>query len=275
MITFKELNETKDELKDAKALKNRLKTIESAYDKQTRFNRKLMQQLNILIGKYFTEPKKAYAHEYKDSNGKTTATLQISKAGIGRTLSWNTNITPFTALINTNEQQYTYSNKGLIGEVIIDKNIYGKVHSHLSSNGQYILESLKEVYENNKVVPPDCNKLNIAIRLSDVEKNILNVKKETYINIIDRGRVPTISISKEKDTDEYTYTNGQVFCLNDIDLNNERDFIYALYTQYHSKELNDALDKYLAETKERMDVWNNFNEELKEKLAKFLVLMTI
>jgi len=275
MITFEELKETKDKLKDAKALKNRLKNIESAYDKQTKFNRNLMQGLNKLISKYFTEKKKAYAHEYKDKAGKTTATLQISKAGIGKTSSWNTNITPFTELIDINAKEYSHSNNGLIGEVIINKDIYDKVHSHLSTNGQYILESLKEVYENNKIVPPDCNKLKLIINSSETEKDMLNVKGKTFIQIFDMGRCPTVSISTDEKHCDCRYNSEHVFRLNDIKLNDERNFVYSLYTEYHAKELNEALDKYLEETKERMDTWNKFNEELKEKLAKFLVLMEI
>ena len=274
MITFEDIEQTKSALNDAVVLQDRLLKTKSAYDTQTNMNRKLMQELNKLIGKYFTEPKKAYVHEYKDTVGKTGSTLQISKCGIGKTPSYNTNITIFGELID-NYDGYSYSSKGMIGEVIRHKNIYDKVYSHLSANGQYILKSLKETYEHNEITNPDKNELVIEIPSNKSERNVLNMSK-TFIRITDRGHTPKIIISRKKEEESsYQRTNSVVFCLNDIKMNDERDFTYFLYTQYHVKEINDALDKYLEQTKERMDVWQGFNDELKQKLAKFLVLMEL
>ena len=272
MITFKDVIETKNNLKDANALKNRLEQTNSSYSEQTHMNNKLMQNLNVLIGKYFTEPRKAYAHEYIDAMGKTTATLQISKAGIGKTPQWGSNINPFGSLLE-NDTSY-YHSKGFIGEIIANKEIYDKVYSHLSKNGQYILQAVNETYEKHKIENPEEFNIYTKISLNNYEQALFKTDI-VYIHICDDGNTPTVKIRKDKESKSSWDDHGVIYELNDIHIDKEEDYLFMLFTNYHAKELNDALDNYIEQTKERTAIWNNFNDELKQKLAKFLILMEI
>ena len=268
MITFKDIVETNKQLSKTKKLINTIKKTESAYRCEATFNSRLMQDMNKLIGKYFTEKTKAYVHNYYDKSSKSepSATLQISKAGIGKTNRWSTNITPFQHIISDASDDSYYDNKGMINTVINNKVVFDKCLSHMSENGKYILNSLKEAYEHNKINDPDTSEIITEIKALP-EEAIIFKKIDLFIKISDNSNV-TLNISRIKKDDSYS-SNGNIFQLNSLNMKDERDFMYNLFVDNHAKELEKAINDYKEITTERLNTWKNFNEELNEKLKSF------
>ena len=273
MITFKDIIETNKQLGKTQELINSIQKTESAYRYETGLNSKLMEQLNKLVGKYFTEKTKAYVHDYYDEKNKIkSATLQISKAGIGKTGQYNTNITPFRELITSDGREGYYNSDGLIDTVIADKEVFYKCISHMSTNGKYILNTLKEVYEHHKINDPDSSKVVTKFKALPDEIEIFG-QENLFIHINDNNNV-RLEISKKKENDRYS-NNETIFELNSLDIEDEKDFMYNLFVNNHVEEITKAIKDYKEITTERLNTWKNFNEELNEKLAKFLILMNM
>ena len=271
MITFEDIINTNKQLGKTQKLIDIIKKTASAYSYEDNLNRSIMRNLNKLIGKYFTEKTKAYVHKYYDKQGIEKGTLQISKAGIGKTNAWNTNITPFYNIIRDENEEDYYYRGGIIDTVINDNIVFKKCLSHLSDNGKYILNSLKDAYKNNKIKDPDNSTITTKIILSSEEAHIFK-KKELLIYMSDDSDV-NLHITNEKS--QNNYEDNCIFTLNILDLEDEKDFIYNLFVNSHAEEIEKAINDYTKKTNENLVTWKKFNEELTEKLAKYLVLMKL
>jgi len=271
MITFNDIIGTKKELNDTIKLVERVKNLDSSYNYEKKLNEDLMKNANTLIGKYFREKVKAKFHTYIDvNNGTTSETLEISKSGIGRTPKYCSNICLFERMVGETHSS-SYYDSGLINDVITEKEIFEKAKSHLSENAVYVLDSIKEVYEKHKIKPPASTNKQVRLGLNPEESNILS-KQILHIDLSDSHNGIRMAFSKNKDTG---YRQSQIFELTSLELSSEPDFIWLLLVNNHREEITNIINNYIEETKENLDTWKAFNEELKEKLAKFLVLMQI
>jgi len=82
-----------------------------------------------------------------------------------------------------------------------------------------------------------------------------------------------LHITNEKS--QNNYEDNCIFTLNILDLEDEKDFIYNLFVNSHAEEIEKAINDYTKKTNENLVTWKKFNEELTEKLAKYLVLMKL
>ena len=270
MITFKDVIETNKQLNKTQALVDRITKADSAYSHESELNRTLMVKLNKLIGKYFTEKKKAHAHTYVDASGIKEATLQISKVGIGKTHIYYSQINTFDNIV-ANPNGKGYRQNGFIDTVVDDDKIFDECISHMSENGKYIFNSVKETYSKYKITDPDDSKVTTPIKATPEEAVMLGQSK-LFIHITD-DRNLSLSISTNSNIEQYH--NRDIFTLNSLKLDNPEDFIYNMFINNHATEIETALNNYQKLTDEKLKTWKDFNEALKEKLSKFLVLMEI
>jgi hypothetical protein len=261
MITFDDLVKTKSELNGAREIQKEINNLKSAFQYEQDINRHQMEQLNKLLGKYFREEKKAIIHTYQNINGWSgrNSTLQLSKSGIGKTSGWREQIEVFSNLLA--DKSY-YETKGLIGDVITKDELHNKTLSHLSEHGKTILNAVKEVYENTKITVPKETIIKNELNISKAEQSIFNNKK-LYFTINDEYDNIRIIISGN---------NGEIFIINSIDNTEEHDFIKYLLIQNHIKEIKDIINEYNEKTKVDKEKWNQFNIQLNEKIAKYILV---
>lgn len=274
MISFDNLVETKKELDNTNQLFDRIQQTKSIYATIQAKNHSLMNTTNRLLGKYFREPKKAIIHHYGE---KTTSqyygggySLQLSKRGIGKTSGYRNQIEVYGGLIHRSAY---HDSKGLIGDVIEQKEIYEKTLEHLSDEGKEILTAIKEIYDQAKIKDTEQVNLTQEIKLTTSEKNILGTNT-LHLCISDRGEHIDIAFNKAKDGSS-SYRNGDVFDVNSLSIDDAKDFIFCLFVENHYQEINIAIDKYIMARQDDLNTWNKFEEMFNEQLAKYVLLEKI
>ena len=283
MITFKDMVETKKEVKDAWKFREKIITTEASFDFMQTINVKTAAQINHLFGRFFNQPKKAVAHTWERKNNYNNMPrkieLQLSKAGIGATDEGD-RIRVYDCLIE--EKENYLGAKGLVQDVIKDNDVYDKLFKTLSPKGQDVLKALKESVEVTNIENPKATEFTYPLNISDEEKEIFGLKKDvldlsnnkTYILLEDVGKEIHVEVKSEKKKEEnqYTYDRGVVFKVNSLDIKNEKDFPYLLFMHYHLPEFQAAFDKYIEVTKEHKERWAKFKELMNSKIAKYVIL---
>jgi hypothetical protein len=275
MITFEDIKQTKDNMEKAIELIDNIKTYPSTFKYINDINTNSMNKINQLIGKYYNQPKKCVVHTWKNNNNSGYTNkyeLQISKAGIGRTPSGYSQIQKFEKIFS--DETGWRENKGLIGDVIKDKDIYEKTLNNLSDKGKEILKIVKEAYEKSEIELYDKNRNVKKIEISNDEREIFNLKiNKLYIEIEDGYNQVNVHILKNiNENNGYGYGDKSLFLINNLNETDSTDYLYILFMQYHYDEILNTLNKYIEDTKETKEKWTKFNELLNEKLAKYLIL---
>jgi hypothetical protein len=276
MITFKDIELTKAELGDTIKFIDNINKIECAASMIYDINYDAAKKASLLIGKFYNQPKKAIAHTWKRQSkygGMNNTELQISKSGIGATSGYRTQIEIYDKVLQ--DDGYNGS-KGLIGDVIDDKEIYEKTLSNLPEKGKSVMNSIKEAREESNIQMPKFNTIKLPVNLSKEEMDIFHIKENNaQISINDSDREVYICFEYPIPSDGYNRTEKQVFKLNQLDIDNETEFQYILFVHYHLPEFKLALEQYIAATKDHKERWAKFKELMNDKLAKYLMLIKI
>jgi len=282
MITFKDIMDTKIEMKDAWDYREKIKTTEASYNYMQTINNKTAEQMNTLLGRFFNQPKKLVAHTWLrqtkyGGNTPRKIELQMSKSGIGATGVGN-RIDVYKSLIDTDSY---YESKGLVGDIIDDKIVYDKTYNALSPKGQDVLKSLKEAKEASNILHPKSTTIKYQLKLSEDEQDTFQLinklvgddKKDVYIELRDDNREVVVELKTDnaKNSNQYS-RDGTIFKINNLEMNNEQDFQYFLFIHYHLKEFEEAFSQYIETTKEHKARWTTFKEVMNEKIAKYVVL---
>jgi len=281
MITFNDIMDTKIAMKDAWDFREKIKDTEASFDYMQTINCKTAEQVNSLIGRFFNQPKKIAAYTWKRKNKYNTTPnnidLQISKSGMGATHRGN-RIDAYTKLLD--DDSY-YESKGMVGDVIDDKEVYDKTFACLSEKGQDVLSALKEAREASNIKHPKSTTIKYPLKLSEDERECFNLKdksivdftEDAFIELKDDYKEMVVEVKSEvaKNTNQYT-KEGTIFKINNLDMNDEKDFQYFLFIHYHLKEFEDAFSQYMEKTKEHKARWTTFKELMNEKIAKYVVL---
>jgi len=281
MITFKDIGDTKIAMKDAWDYKEKICSIEASYNYMDKINTTTATQMNTLLGRFYNQPKKAVVHTWirknkYNANGQKME-LQMSKSGIGATYAGG-RIDVYTGLITKDTY---YESKGLLKDVIEDKKVYDKVFNFSSEKGKSVLKVLKEAAEETKIQHPESTTIKYSLKLSEderecfglKERGILDNKDDAYIEIKDSYKEMTIEVKSEyaRSINNYS-TEGLIFKVNSLDINDEKDFQYFMFVHYHLNEFENALRQYQDSTEEHKGRWTKFKEIMNEKLAKWLIL---
>lgn len=269
MITFKEVLDTQKEFKDTAELIDKIRTTQSTYKYIGELNRETMKTMNRILGKYFTEDKKAIIHEYpKDEYHNYT--LQLSKKGIGKTSGYRSQIEVFNYLIGHQEKKNRRTE--FINEVILKDEIFEKTKEHLSVNGKAILDIFKETYKEYPITSPNDSRVYIEIKPTKDEVELFHQPK-IYIEIQDDESDINVYISYKKADDKGSYPSRYpIFEVNKLTALADNDFIKTLFIYNHKDEIELAIQKYKDDTTPQRELWKNFNDKLNEGLAKYLLL---
>ena len=103
--------------------------------------------------------------------------------------------------------------------------------------------------------------------------SIVDFTEDAFIELKDDYKEMVVEVKSEvaKNTNQYT-KEGTIFKINNLDMNDEKDFQYFLFIHYHLKEFEDAFSQYMEKTKEHKARWTTFKELMNEKIAKYVVL---
>jgi len=282
MITFNDVMETKVAMKDAWDYREKIKATEASFNYMQTINSKTAEQMNTLLGRFFNEPKKLVAHTWlKQDKYNSNATprkieLQMSKSGIGAT-GQGDRINVYKELIDTDNY---YNSKGLVGDIIDDKDVYEKAYNILSPKGKDVLKSLKEARELSNIQHPKSTTIKYKLKLSEDEQDAFKLinkmigdnKADVYIELKDDYKEVVVELKSDNASPNQYTREGTIFRVNNLDMNDEKDFQYFLFIHYHLKEFEEAFSQYIETTREHKSRWTTFKETINEKLAKYVVL---
>jgi hypothetical protein len=277
MIGFNELNKTRKEFNDVEVLINNSKELKSSCAYGQEINRKYLPQINKLIGKNLNQSTKADVHtwEFKDGDDRTRKyTLEISKKGIGATSESRYQIETYDSLFSPKDR-YGKPSEGLIKDVIDNEKVFIKTLDYLNPKGKEIMQIIKEVRQQTNIIPPEETLIQRMFKISKEEKEFFKVAtNEGLIEINDnngRGVEFAVSVIKENDGVE----KHSLFSIHDLRVSNENDFAYIMFVKNHKEDIENAMKEYINKTKKIKETWENFDEEIKQRLAKFILLERI
>jgi len=276
MIGFDELNKTRKEFKKVEDIIKKRNNLKSSYNYAQDINKKYMSQINNLIGKSLNQSTKANIHTWEWTNeydgSKSNYTLEISRKGIGATSPNRYQIETYDRLFNSNNR-YDSASNGLIKDVIDDEEVFKKTLEYLNPKGKEIMNIIKEVRQQTKISLPEPTTIQKLFTLSNEEKEFFKVAtNEAIIEIKDSSgrRVDfTISVVKENHDD---IDKKSLFVLHDLDINKEEDFVYIIFANNHLKDFENAMNEYSEKIKINQKVWETFDEIIRERLAKYILL---
>ena len=278
MIGFDELNKTRKEFNDVEVLINNSKELKSSCAFGHEINKKYMQQINKLIGKSLNQSTKADVHTWnfidEDDNSKRKCTLEISKKGIGATSESRYQIETYDRLFSAKER-WSNPSEGLIKDVIDNEEVFNKTLDYLNPKGKEIMQIIKEVRQQTNIIPPEETLIQKMFKLSKEEKEFFKVAtNEGLIEINDnngRGVEFAVSIIRENDGVE----KHSLFSIHDLRVDKEEDFSYILFVKNHKEDFENAIKEYNEKSKDIKETWEKFDEEIKQRLAKFILLERI
>jgi hypothetical protein len=278
MIGFDELNETKKELKEVNEVVEESNKLTSACDYARTINGKFLPSINRLIGKSLNQSVKANVQtlEFPDEDNnerKIKYTLEISRKGIGATSQNRYQIEVYEKLFNENDRYGNYT-KGFMIDVIDDENVFNKTLEYLNPKGKEIMKVIREVRQKTNVGIPQPTQIHKSFKFSNGEKEFFSLgSNEGLIEILDDDGNVEFEVSgiKEKQGIEKT----SLFSIHALNMESEEHFAYLLFVKKHKKDFDDAIIEYKKETKEKKESWEKFDEMMKERLAKFILLERI
>jgi hypothetical protein len=276
MITFKDMNETKEKFPDAAETIRNTQTLESTYEYTDNINRKFLPIINTLLGKNLNQPNKApdvYTWKRKTEYGEQGYNLQISNKGIGATSLHRYQIEPYEKLMKEHrENDEDWQSQGFIIDVIDDDKVFKATTEYLNPKGKDIMNIIKDVRNKTNVQLPKETEIHKMIFLSDDEREFFGLSnKQGIIEIIDGGSNVEFTLSVLKDKDK-EFEKDELFKINDLDFDDKEHFAYILFVINHKKDIEEAIEEYKNKTKSIKDAWENFDEQMKEKLAKYVLL---
>lgn len=276
MIGFDELNETKKELKEVKEVIAQSTELKSACSYAQEINKKFMPSINRLIGKSLNQSTKVDVHTLEfedDDNRKTKLNLEISKRGIGATSPNRYQIEPYERMFNE-QNKYGGNSKGFIKDVIDDDIVFDKTLDYLNPKGKEIMKIVRDVRRKTNVDIPEVTQIHKPFKFSNGEKEFFSLgSNEGLIEILDDGNQVEFNVSGIKEN--RGIEKASLFSIHSLNINSEEHFAYALFVKNHKKDFEEAVMDYNKETKEKKDRWETFDTEMKEGLAKYILLERI
>ena len=276
MIGFDELNETKKELIEVEKIVEQSGKLKSVCSYARDINKKFMPSINRLIGKSLNQSTKADVHEFEfkdDDNRVSKATLEISKRGIGATSSSRYQIEPYEKMFNEADR-YGNKSEGFIKDVIDNKEVFDKALEYLNPKGKEIMKIVKEVRQKTNIGIPEVTQIHKPFKFSNGEKEFFSLgSNEGLIEILDDGNSVEFGVSGIKEN--RGIEKASLFSIHTLNINSEEHFAYALFVKNHKKDFEEAIKEYNKETKETKDKWEKFDTEMKEGLAKYILLERI
>ena len=272
MITFAELVMTKNGLEKVSELNKRIEKVPNATRITNHINCLSMQTINKLLGKYFNAPKKVVLKQISEKskgyygNGDR---IEFSKAGIGFVNSYSKNNTPY--------RYFIVEKNSFVNMILKDDFVFEAAKKCMSEEGGKILDGVKEVYDNNKIVNLQNKQYGYDISFSVDEMNIFNLKDTNgIITLEDKYERLNISVFQKSEFKKDYWGRKEICNLDNIsDFKNTTNLIYGIFTNNHIEDFNKLIDNYENITTPQIESWKKFDAELKQKLAKYLLLEKI